>query len=42
MIVLDNVTKTYHLESVDVNALRRVSLHIEAGEWVAIMGPSRH
>jgi putative ABC transport system ATP-binding protein len=40
MISLENITKTYHLESLDVPVLKRVNLSIEEGEYVAIMGAS--
>lgn len=35
-----DVTKTYFLEGVEVNALRGVSLTIREGEMVSLMGPS--
>ena len=37
---LEEVVKTYAMESVEVHALRGVSLAVSAGEYVAIMGPS--
>jgi len=40
MIRMDNITKTYKLGAVEVNALRGVSFDVKQGEMVAIMGPS--
>ena len=40
MIELDKVTKVYHMGRVEVNALRGVSLSINTGEMVAIIGAS--
>ena len=40
MIELKNIEKRYDLGEVQVNALEDVSLHIERGEYVAVMGPS--
>ena len=40
MIQAENVRKTYHIGKVDVPALRGVSLEVEQGEFVSIVGPS--
>jgi macrolide transport system ATP-binding/permease protein len=40
IIRLERVSRTYHVGDVDVHALREVSLTVEAGEFVAIMGAS--
>ncbi len=40
MIEIENVTKVYHMGEIEVHALRGVSLRIEEGEFLTIMGPS--
>jgi putative ABC transport system ATP-binding protein len=40
MIEIERVTKIYQMGEVQVHALRGVSLGIDQGEWVAVMGPS--
>ena len=40
IIRIDHVARTYHVGDMDVHALRDVSLNVEAGEFVAIMGSS--
>lgn len=40
LIEVEDLGKTYHLEGMEVHALRHASLTIERGEFVAIMGPS--
>ena len=40
VIKLDHVHKTYFMGDIGVHALRGVSLTVERGEYVAIMGPS--
>ncbi|MDI6100020.1 ABC transporter ATP-binding protein [Actinoplanes sp. NEAU-A12] len=39
-IVADNVSRTYQLDGVSVDALRGVSLTVETGDYVAIVGTS--
>lgn len=40
LLEIKNVTKTYHLGEVPVNALNGVSLNVDTGEFIAICGPS--
>ena len=40
LIRLENITKTYHLGEVDVPVLKGMSLSIQRGEMVALMGAS--
>jgi len=40
LIVTENLTKTYELGTVEVQALKGVSVTLEQGEFVAVMGPS--
>ncbi len=40
VIELENVSKTYSLDSVKVNALDKVSLKISRGDFISIIGPS--
>ena len=40
LVELRNIDKTYYLGDVDVPVLKDISLSIEAGEFVALMGAS--
>jgi putative ABC transport system ATP-binding protein len=40
MIKMKDITKTYRIGHIEVNALQGVDLEVKRGEFVAIMGPS--
>ena len=40
LIQFADVSKVYHLESGDLTALNHITLDINDGEFVALMGPS--
>ena len=40
LIRLENISRRYQMGAETVHALREVSLEIQRGEYVAIMGPS--
>ena len=40
IVAIENLSKVYHIGSLDVLALRDVDLNIEEGQYVAVMGPS--
>ena len=40
MIKLDAICRTYASDEVETTALDHIDLHVERGEFVAIMGPS--
>jgi putative ABC transport system ATP-binding protein len=40
IVQLKDISKTYHLGEISVQALKNVSLEVNAGEFVALQGPS--
>jgi len=40
LISVSEITKTYNLGDIEFNALQKISLTIETGEFISIMGPS--
>ncbi|MCK9414933.1 MAG: ATP-binding cassette domain-containing protein, partial [Prolixibacteraceae bacterium] len=40
MLRIENLCKTFYTEEVETIALNQVSLEIQSGEFVAIMGPT--
>jgi putative ABC transport system ATP-binding protein len=40
MLIMNDLTKTYRTESVETHALSDLSLKVDKGEFIALMGPS--
>jgi putative ABC transport system ATP-binding protein len=40
MIKLENITKSFYTKDIETTALNNISLNIEKGEFVSVMGPS--
>jgi putative ABC transport system ATP-binding protein len=40
MIKISDIGKSYHMDELDIVALKTMSLEVDEGEFVAIMGPS--
>ncbi|SMO60881.1 putative ABC transport system ATP-binding protein [Saccharicrinis carchari] len=40
MIKTENLTKVFRTEEIETSALNKVNIHVERGEFMAIMGPS--
>jgi putative ABC transport system ATP-binding protein len=40
MIKISDIGKSYHMDELDIVALKKMSLEVNEGEFVAIMGPS--
>ena len=40
MIKLEKIDKVYRTETIETTALKHVNLHVEKGEFLAVMGPS--
>lgn len=40
IIAVRDLTKTYHVGEIDVHALQGISLEVQAGEFVTVVGPS--
>jgi putative ABC transport system ATP-binding protein len=40
MIEVNNVTKSYHRDSIEIPVLRDISIRVPEGEFLALMGPS--
>ena len=40
LIKLNNITKTYHMGEIEVNALKGVDLELEKGSFISFVGPS--
>lgn len=40
LISIKNVSKTYRMDKVEINALKNINLDIEQGDFISLMGPS--